>query len=126
MRKRASIGACLTVPTFRLTVGELTVFRYWAYKNAWSMDNLPGMKRGLAAAKVENIAPIKKMVGPLAPKGYHSSASAPAQGARMLLMIATLSFMLGVLFATYGSGLVDDMRTQNSRFRLSGIHDHMS
>ncbi|EMR72742.1 putative pyridoxamine phosphate oxidase family protein [Eutypa lata UCREL1] len=36
--------------------------RYWAFKNAWSMDMLPGMKRGLAAADVEKVEPIKKMV----------------------------------------------------------------
>ena len=30
---------------------------YWAYKNAWSMDGLPGMKRGTVAAKKYSVAP---------------------------------------------------------------------
>jgi hypothetical protein len=32
---------------------------YWAYKNAWSMDGLPGMKRGTVAAKKYSVAPSK-------------------------------------------------------------------
>ena len=42
--------------------------RYWAFKNAYSMDGLPGMKRGFEVGKREKVAPMKKMVGPLAPK----------------------------------------------------------
>ncbi|KAF2221845.1 hypothetical protein BDZ85DRAFT_168763, partial [Elsinoe ampelina] len=43
--------------------------RYWALKNSYSMDGLPGMKRGQAALQVEkDVVPLKKMVGPLAPK----------------------------------------------------------
>ena len=34
---------------------------YWAYKNAWSMDGLPGMKRGTWAAGEYKVAPIKKV-----------------------------------------------------------------
>ncbi|KAH9889124.1 hypothetical protein F4778DRAFT_773353 [Xylariomycetidae sp. FL2044] len=41
--------------------------RYWALKNSWSMDGLPGMRRGLAAVEAHGIEPLKKMVGPLAP-----------------------------------------------------------
>lgn len=36
--------------------------RYWAYKNAWSIDGLPGMKRGLDCGMRELVAPIEKMV----------------------------------------------------------------
>ncbi|EXJ56587.1 hypothetical protein A1O7_06931 [Cladophialophora yegresii CBS 114405] len=42
--------------------------RYWAYKNAWSMDGLPGMQRGVKTALTDNVKPIKKMVGPYAPE----------------------------------------------------------
>ncbi|KAI2604853.1 uncharacterized protein GGS25DRAFT_502223 [Hypoxylon fragiforme] len=42
--------------------------RYWALKNSWSMDGLPGMPRGIKAGRFYSIDPIKKMVGPLAPK----------------------------------------------------------
>ncbi|KIW17240.1 hypothetical protein PV08_04431 [Exophiala spinifera] len=42
--------------------------RYWAFKNAWSMDGLPGMQRGLHTAVTDNVKPIKKMVGPHAPR----------------------------------------------------------
>jgi len=41
--------------------------RYWAFKNAWSMDGLPGMQRGLHTAVTDNVKPIKKMVGTYAP-----------------------------------------------------------
>ncbi|OAG45521.1 hypothetical protein AYO21_00157 [Fonsecaea monophora] len=41
--------------------------RYWAHKNAWSMDGLPGMQRGVKTAVAEDVKPIKKMVGPYAP-----------------------------------------------------------
>jgi hypothetical protein len=40
--------------------------RYWAYKNAWSMDGLPGMRRGLKAGKEFSVVPIEKMVGKMA------------------------------------------------------------
>lgn len=42
--------------------------RYWAAKNAWSMDGLPGMKRGLETGRKEDVRPVKKMVGPFAPE----------------------------------------------------------
>ncbi|KAL1836190.1 hypothetical protein VTJ49DRAFT_5457 [Mycothermus thermophilus] len=44
--------------------------RYWALKNAYSMDGLPGMRIGLETAKKEHITPIPKMVGPMAPRAY--------------------------------------------------------
>ncbi|CAK4034673.1 hypothetical protein AC578_10492 [Lecanosticta acicola] len=36
--------------------------RYWAYKNAWSIDGLPGMQRGLDCAMRELVQPIEKFV----------------------------------------------------------------
>jgi len=44
-----------------------SIERYWAFKNAWSMDNLPGLKIARKTAEAEGVEPIKKMVGPRAP-----------------------------------------------------------
>ncbi|KAF2825487.1 hypothetical protein CC86DRAFT_352940 [Ophiobolus disseminans] len=37
--------------------------RYWAWKSQLSIDGLPGMKRGVEFAKVNDVKPLKKMVG---------------------------------------------------------------
>lgn len=50
--------------------GKESMPRYWAHKNAWSVDGLPGMKLGQKNAKEEGIAPIKKMVGDFASRNY--------------------------------------------------------
>lgn len=42
------------------------MYRYWAYKNAWSLDGLPGMEVARRTGEKEGIAPIEKMVGPMA------------------------------------------------------------
>ncbi|RYP47555.1 hypothetical protein DL768_006400 [Monosporascus sp. mg162] len=91
--------------------------RYWAYKNAWSVDQLPGMKRGLAAAETEKVEPIKKMVGPLAPKEYRKSPSSSIVEGRIVL-VAILSFVAGVLFAIYGSELIGGLRVLNGPLDL--------
>jgi hypothetical protein len=70
--------------------------RYWAYKNAWSMDGLPGMRRGLAAGKRHKVTPIVKMVGPFAPKRYHNGYGF---GLSHVMLIALLSFVIGLLLA---------------------------
>jgi hypothetical protein len=41
---------------------------YWAFKSQLSIDGLPGMKRGYEFAKANGVKPLKKMVGPYAPK----------------------------------------------------------
>ncbi|KAK3398890.1 hypothetical protein B0T20DRAFT_438318 [Sordaria brevicollis] len=46
--------------------GEETMERYWAYKNAWSLDGLPGMEVARRIGEKEGIKPIEKMVGPMA------------------------------------------------------------
>jgi len=81
---------------------EERIDRYWAYKNSFSMDGLPGMKQALAIGRKEKVAPIKKMVGPLAPKNgtAHTIYDLP-----QLLLIALLSFMLGVFASNYGPQL---------------------
>ncbi|RYP75595.1 hypothetical protein DL771_002295 [Monosporascus sp. 5C6A] len=91
--------------------------RYWAYKNAWSIDQLPGMKRGLAVAETEKVEPIKKMVGPLAPKEYRKPPSPSIVEGRILL-VAILSFVAGVLFAIYGSELTGGLRVPNGLLDL--------
>ena len=73
--------------------------RYWAYKNAWSMDGLPGMQRGTWAAGEFGVAPIKKMVGPLAPKRYTAGLG---WGVQQVALIALLSFLIGMAVALYG------------------------
>lgn len=35
--------------------------RYWAYKDAWSNDGLPGMQRGIEVGAREQIKPLTKM-----------------------------------------------------------------
>jgi hypothetical protein len=68
------------------------------------MDGLPGMKRGLAAAKTYNVPPLKKMVGPLAPTRYHSGLGFSTL---QVLIIALLMFFLGLATALYGREALD-------------------
>jgi len=79
--------------------------RYWAFKNAWSMDGLPGMQRGLHTAATDSVKPIKKMVGP-SPRGLRR----PPQAQRIfvwrhLILVALLSSLgtavLIVLFLSF-------------------------
>ncbi|KAL2022646.1 hypothetical protein VTK56DRAFT_4990 [Thermocarpiscus australiensis] len=49
-----------------------SIERYWAFKNALSVDGLPGMEIARRTAKEEGIAPIEKMVGRTAPRVYRS------------------------------------------------------
>jgi len=72
--------------------------RYWAYKNAWSMDGLPGMKRAIEAGKTYSVTPMKKIVGPLAPKNgtVHSDGFTLEQ----VMIIFIVAFVAGVMAAT--------------------------
>ncbi|KAI1641527.1 hypothetical protein F4809DRAFT_587106 [Biscogniauxia mediterranea] len=72
--------------------------RYWAHKNAWSMDGLPGMPRGLVAAKKHSVAPIKKMVGPLAPR---NGTAARTELHISYIVIAFLTLLVALLAATH-------------------------
>ncbi|KAI0376051.1 hypothetical protein F5Y04DRAFT_286332 [Hypomontagnella monticulosa] len=73
--------------------------RYWALKNAWSMDGLPGMPRGLAAGRAYAIEPIKKFVGPLAPK---NGAIYTRNGYIIEhLVIVILTILLAIALATH-------------------------
>ncbi|KAI1351126.1 pyridoxamine phosphate oxidase family protein [Xylaria sp. FL0043] len=72
--------------------------RYWALKNAWSMDGLPGMRRGLKAGKEFSIEPIQKMVGKMALK----NGNLP-NGERhvVYIVIALLTVLVAILAATH-------------------------
>lgn len=70
------------------------------------MDGLPGLRRGLATARVDGVAPIEKMVGPRAPAAPHDPgqlrlalAGGVSAHVRMstALTAALLAFLLGVL-----------------------------
>ncbi|KAK5138450.1 hypothetical protein LTR08_000036 [Meristemomyces frigidus] len=82
---------------------EESMDRYWAYKNAWSMDGLPGLPRAMEVGKEQNVAPIKKMVGPLALSRYHYGQGYTA--AQVLLMVLA-SFLLGVAMTQYAPSLL--------------------
>ncbi|CAJ2504451.1 Uu.00g118450.m01.CDS01 [Anthostomella pinea] len=73
--------------------------RYWALKNAWSMDGLPGMQRGLVAGKKYSVEPLKKMVGPLAPKNGGHATKAELHASYMV--IAFLTLLVALLAATH-------------------------
>jgi hypothetical protein len=74
--------------------------RYWALKNSWSMDGLPGLKNAQSTMKAEKIKPLKKMTGPLAPThfGYRSGGF----GAEHLLLAAVASALFTALLLLYG------------------------
>ncbi|KAI2611829.1 hypothetical protein GGR54DRAFT_340220 [Hypoxylon sp. NC1633] len=74
--------------------------RYWALKNAWSIDGLPGMKRGLEAGRVYAIEPVKKMVGPFAPKkGVGLSMRNGFMVEHFVIIVLTL--LLAIMLATH-------------------------
>ncbi len=73
--------------------------RYWAFKNAESMDGLPGMRRGVETAKRENVKPIKKMIGPFAPEVLPRRN--PTRSALSQILIVLFAFFMGAV-AQYG------------------------
>lgn len=78
----------------------LTCQRYWALKNAWSVDGLPGMKIGLKTGQEESIVPLKKMVGDAAPREYKK----PVDGFSLnqLLLAVILSTLITAFSVLYG------------------------
>jgi hypothetical protein len=62
------------------------------------MDGLPGMQRGVKTAQIENVKPIKKMVGPYAPTAPRVAPS----GVKPLfvVLIAFIFFLSGRLSTT--------------------------
>jgi len=82
--------------------------RYWAHKNAYSIDGLPGMKTALEVGKKEKVEPIKKMVGPFANQGEKIFRNRGAGGQRnyslgQLGVAMLLALVFGVLVG--GSGV---------------------
>lgn len=64
------------------------------------------MKKGLEFGKNEKVEPIKKMVGPLAPKNNLKGAGSAGFALENTAIIAMVSFILGVLLALYGQDLL--------------------
>ena len=81
---------------------EESIDKYWAYKNAWSMDGLPGLQRAMKVGKLENVAPIKKMVGPLAPVRYSFEQG---YSATHVVFLVLASFFLGAVMTRYAASL---------------------
>ncbi|GAW27205.1 putative pyridoxamine phosphate oxidase family protein [Rosellinia necatrix] len=73
--------------------------RYWALKNAWSMDGLPGMRRGLRAGREFAVEPVQKMIGPFAPAKNGAAPSAELNVA--YVAIALLVVLVAILAATH-------------------------
>ena len=65
------------------------------------MDGLPGTKNAQLTMKAEKITPLKKMVGPLAPKHYGYSSA--RFGAEHLLLVAVFSVLSTYLLIFYGA-----------------------
>jgi hypothetical protein len=66
------------------------------------MDGLPGMKRGLVAAKKENVVPIKKMIGPFAPEQMRRLRT-QSYTLEHIILVAMICFLLGIGMVLYGS-----------------------
>jgi hypothetical protein len=62
------------------------------------MDGLPGMRRAVETAKRENVKPMKKMVGPLAPSSkYPRTRTAWQIPMVYLIIVMLLSFCMGIV-----------------------------
>lgn len=107
--------------------------RYWAYKNAWSIDGLPAMQRGLETGEKEKVDPIHKMVGPYAPaapfgpKSFKLSAQLKHQYIKLdraqmqlksALLFAMVAFLLGVLATGYAPEVFASQRGRLERLLL--------
>jgi hypothetical protein len=94
--------------------------RYWAYKNAWSMDGMPGMKRGVKAGKEHKVAPMEKMVGPLAKVKYRHGG-VPVE---WVVLIAVMAFLLGTMVMMYAGKMLGTLKQHEgglSRWNSSGF-----
>ncbi|KAI1872277.1 hypothetical protein JX265_001601 [Neoarthrinium moseri] len=82
--------------------------RYWALKNSWSVDGLPGVRTGQKTMKEEGIVPLKKMVGAAAPESYKS----PVNGFSLaqLLFAVILSALLSAFLVLHGNEVVDTLK----------------
>lgn len=71
-RRRVCRGELLRGMRTIWTTWTLTSGSYWALKNSWSMDGLPALQIAQKAMVQQGIEPLKKMVGPLAPRKYRN------------------------------------------------------
>lgn len=72
------------------------------------MDGLPAMKRGLEVGKQENVKPIKKMVGPLAPKnGAHNAVD--SFSLQQVVIIFVVAFIAGVMATSLSPNVLRDL-----------------
>ncbi|KAH6657034.1 hypothetical protein BKA67DRAFT_554033 [Truncatella angustata] len=87
---------------------EESMPRYWALKNSWSVDGLPGMKVGQETMKKESIVPLKKMVGAAAPGAYLKQNN----GFSLVQLVAAivLSALLSVFLTLHGAGVAHTLR----------------
>ena len=73
--------------------------RYWAFKNALSIDGLPAMKRAVATAEIDSVKPCKKMVGPYAEIALRNSRQ--TRGTTIptwsLILAVLVSFFMGIM-----------------------------
>lgn len=75
--------------------------RYWALKNAWSVDGLPGMKIGQDTMRKEGIMPLKKMVG----ESSLEKTRRPVNGFSLahLVLAIVLSALLSAYLTLHGA-----------------------
>lgn len=73
--------------------------RYWALKNSFSMDGLPALNNAQKARIQENVEPMRKMVGPLAPTHYQNGNQF---GVEHLILVAFVAAIVSALATRYG------------------------
>lgn len=102
-RKRVWTGEFATRCSGQRANTDTFYHRYWAYKSAYSMDGLPAMRRGLAVGKQFDVAPLKKMVGPLAPKVNGIRGGPDGFTLEHLVVVFITAFIAGlmIMFAVY-------------------------
>lgn len=81
--------------------------RYWAYKNALSIDGMPGMRRAVETARREGVEPIKKMVGEGKPRySLAPEKSGVTLPLWVLVLVAVGVFVSGIVVGMVWNGEV--------------------
>jgi len=76
--------------------------KYWAFKNAWSIDGLPGLEIARRTGKADGIAPIEKMVGPQA-RRQMGSRWYGFESIRFVLVTVAVWALVGALYTFAGN-----------------------
>lgn len=85
---------------------------YWAFKNAESMDGLPGLRRGVETAKKDHVKPIKKMVGPYGEMVNQMRIQrANTVPVWYLIIVALASFCLGIAATVLAPSKLQSLRS---------------